>query len=217
MNPPEKPGASTPGALNEVNMQIILASKSPRRQELLAQLGLRDFIIRPAAHEAEPDESLPRGEALAQVALQKALDVQSTLAGSTEDAVIIGADTMVCLGDRLLGKPADAEEAREMLRALSGNRHTVYTGLALVRGGRQLCAFEETDVYFRDLSEEEIESYLRREQVLDKAGAYAIQGPAGAFIHRIDGDYFNVVGLPLCRLGLMLREIGADIFENDIG
>ena len=194
-------------------MELILASASPRRRELLGLLGLQDFKVCLAQSETAPDPKLAPGPALEQVALAKALEVQAGLSPAARaDSLLIGADTMVFLAGRLLGKPRDLEEAAKMLAALSGNRHSVYTALALVRGPRQLCAFEKTDVYFRPLDRAEILSYLSREQVLDKAGAYAIQGPAAAFVERIEGDFFNVVGLPLCRLGLLLREMGLNIF-----
>ncbi len=199
-------------------MQIVLASQSPRRRELLRLLGIRDFAVLPARTEAEPDLSLAPGPALEQVALSKALDVQRGLtAEAQEDSLIIGADTMVFLEGRLLGKPRDLEEAGQMLQALSGKVHQVYTALALCQGERRQSDSVKTDVYFRGLTAAATGAYLRREQVLDKAGAYAIQGLAAGFIEKIDGDYFNVVGLPLCRLTGMLRDFGFDVFGEDIG
>ena len=128
-----------------------------------------------------------------------------------EDDVVIAADTVVCLDDEILGKPADEADARRMLRALSGRDHRVFTGVTAARGGTVLSAFEETAVHFRPLDEREIDAYIATGEPMDKAGAYGIQGRAALFVRAIEGDYFNVVGLPLCRLGEILKKLGVDL------
>ena len=188
--------------------RLILASQSPRRKELLAQLGL-EFIIHPAVGEELLEEAIFPGEAVQRVALAKAKEVAGHV-GRGED-LILAADTMVCLKGRFLGKPSSRKEAKDMLEALSGQKHTVYTGIALVRLGQQekmLGDFVETQVYFRPLDQGEIDAYIETGEPMDKAGAYGIQGKAAQFVQRIEGDFYNVVGLPLCRLVEMLREMG---------
>ena len=189
-------------------MKLILASNSPRRQELLRQIGL-DFEVIAAESEALPDENLTPDMAVAEIALQKAKDVRRQL-GDTgkEEQLIIAADTMVCLKGALLGKPLDEGHAREMLAMLSDKKHTVYTGIALLQGNKQMCDTVATDVYFRKLTKEEISAYVTEGEPMDKAGAYGIQGKAAHFVSRIDGDFYNVMGLPLCRLWEMLKEMG---------
>ncbi len=180
---------------------IILASQSPRRREILSLLGL-PFEVRLPRCDEDIDCPNP-AELVKALAVRKA---NACLHG-TEDAVI-AADTVVGIDGRLLGKPCDREEAREMLRALSGRKHTVYTGAALLYRG-QLWAFcEETQVYFRELSDGLIESYVASGEPMDKAGAYGIQGIGGRFVRRIEGDYYNVMGLPLCALSVVMEEQG---------
>lgn len=188
-------------------MRILLASASPRRRELLEMLGVKGLVILPANTD-ETVTGLPPEETVQAIALEKAKAVAGSAAASD---VIIAADTLVYLDGGALGKPRDAADAAAMLRRLSGNRHTVYTGVALIQGGRELTFFERTDVFFRALSEEEIAAYIRTGEPMDKAGAYGAQGRGAAFIERIEGDFFNVVGLPLCRLALTLRELGVDL------
>ena len=188
-------------------MKLILASNSPRRQELLRQIGL-DFEIIAAKSEALPDENLTPGMAVAEIALQKAKDVQRQLGDAGKDKLIIAADTMVCLKGALLGKPLDEGHAREMLSRLSGEKHTVYTGIALLQDDKRMCDTVATEVYFRKLTEDEISAYVAEGEPMDKAGAYGIQGKAAHFVSRIDGDFYNVMGLPLCRLWEMLKEMG---------
>lgn len=185
---------------------IILASASPRRRELLAGLGL-PFDIVPA----RGDEHTPsRGDAagiVQSLSAAKAAEVAARYPG----ALVIGADTVVELGGEILGKPADEADAAAMLRRLSGADHRVFTGLTLIREGRSLSRAEATTVRFRPLSDREIEAYVASKEPMDKAGAYAIQGLASLFVQGITGDYFNVVGLPLCLLGQMLEEFGVSI------
>ena len=183
---------------------IILASASPRRRELLTQMGITDFTVRPARGEERARPGLPPDELVEQLALQKAREVQRT--AGAED-IIIGADTVVALDGAVLGKPKDEAEARAMLRALAGRTHHVYTGLALLHGGEERTAHEETAVTFRPIGNDEIEAYLATGESMDKAGAYGIQGRACVFVSSIRGDYYNVVGLPVCRLSQMLRAL----------
>ena len=187
-------------------MQIILASQSPRRQELMRQIGL-SFTVLPAQHEALPNENLPFAEAVREIAVQKAQDVANYLGENGEDKLIIAADTMVCLKNELLGKPISEADAKNMLKRLSGETHTVYTAVVLYQNGKIHSDTVATDVTFRKLSDAEIVSYVSTGEPLDKAGAYGVQGLAAHFVSRIEGDFYNVVGLPLCRLWEMLDEI----------
>ena len=193
-------------------MKIILGSGSPRRKELLGMLGL-DFTVIPAQSEQEVSPLLGPDENVKQIALAKAVSVAKTLSdcATADDTVIIAADTIVYLCGAVLGKPRDNEDAKAMLRALSGQRHTVYTGVALLHKGVQITAAESTDVWFRQLLPGEIDAYVETGDPMDKAGAYGAQGHAAKFIERIDGDFFNVMGLPLCRLTVMLRELGVKL------
>ena len=188
-------------------MKIILASASPRRRELLSALGL-EFEVRPALGEEHPEPGLSGGETAMRLSRAKCLEIA---AGAEEDDVVIAADTVVCLDDQILGKPADEEDAARMLKALSGRDHRVYTGVTVARGGRVLSDFEETAVHFRPLSEREIAAYIATGEPMDKAGAYGIQGRASLFVRGIEGDYFNVMGLPLCKLGEMLKQLGIEL------
>lgn len=189
--------------------RIVLASKSPRRRELLSLLGFTDFLILPAEGEEAPGERAP-GDAVERIALSKAREslARYRAEGGAEDALVIAADTLVYLDGRPLGKPADEKDAKDMLRRLSGKKHLVCTGVALLTGGREHVFHEETAVYFRDLSDEEIDGYIRSGEPMDKAGAYGAQGLGSLFIRRLEGDFFNVVGLPVCRLAQELKELG---------
>lgn len=189
-------------------MSIILASNSPRRRELLAQIGIRDFqILSPDVDEAvEPGLSPARMvEALS---LRKA---QAAAGRAGADDLIIAADTVVALDGRVLGKPQDQGEAFAMLSALSGREHRVYTGVTVLGGGQAATEHEETAVTFRALSPEEIRDYIATGEPMDKAGAYGIQGVGALLVQGIRGDYCNVVGLPLFRLGRMLSGFGVKL------
>ncbi len=181
---------------------VVLASGSPRRREILEQIGL-DFSVM-VSH---ADETIPEGTepyyAVQTLAFLKAADVAK---GADESAIVIGADTVVVVDDEILGKPKDAEDAKGMLRLLSGRSHSVLTGVAVVRrsDGKSVSLTVETKVHFRKLSEMEIASYVATGEPLDKAGAYGVQGLGGLFVDKIEGDYYNVVGLPLSRLGRLL-------------
>ncbi len=187
-------------------MSIVLASASPRRRELLEMMGL-EFEIIPAKDELDA-EGLSPAEAVSKIALGKALSVAKF---RDENDLVIAADTLVCLDGELLGKPKDEAEAFEMLKKLSGNEHQVYTGIAVSQGGKSASGAEMTKVRFCKMSDEDIKNYIATFEPMDKAGAYGIQGTAGAFVEGICGDYFNVMGLPICSLTLLLRQFGVTV------
>lgn len=183
-----------------VKKQIILASGSPRRKELLSYIA-DEFAVIPSSLE-EIAYGAPREQTL-KLAKDKARDV----AKSYPDAVVIGADTLVAIGGRVLGKPRDKEDAASMLRALSGRTHEVYTGVAIVCGGNVMTECVVTKVTFDAMTDEEIASYIETGEPMDKAGAYGIQGYCGKFIRGIQGCYFNVMGLPQNTLYGMLKKL----------
>ena len=188
-------------------MKLILASQSPRRRELLERMGLTEFEIRPAAGEEIAFPDLTPAQLVEDLSRQKAREI--ALTAQAED-VIIAADTVVAADGRVLGKPHCVEEARDMLRFLSGRTHTVYTGVTVQQGEQVLTQHEATDVVFRPLTEAEIAAYVATGEPMDKAGAYGIQGRGCVLVEGIRGDYYNVMGLPVCRLGLMLQNFGVD-------
>jgi len=187
-------------------MKLILASSSPRRAEILANAGLPFSVLSSAV-----DESPYPGETPAAL-VQRLANAKADLvtARAIGPAIILAADTVVVLDDKILGKPSSVEDARHMLRQLSGRTHSVLTGVALVRlpVGERRQFIESTLVHFRPITDEELSSYLATEEPYDKAGAYAIQGQAGRYIPRIEGCYFNVVGLPLSRVLTELKGLG---------
>lgn len=188
--------------------QIILASQSPRRRQLLGQIGLTDFdILVPDADESY-DAALPPQEIVCSISRKKAQAARA-LCGNSE-AVILAADTMVFLDGLRLGKPHSEAEAYQMLSALSGREHLVCTGVTVCRGERLETRPETTSVRFADLSEEDIRRYIATGEPMDKAGAYGIQGYGALLIEGISGDYYNVMGLPVCRLGQILGELGVN-------
>ena len=180
-------------------MELILASQSPRRQELLGLLRL-PFTVR-VADVDETMEPCPPEEAVARLSRKKAEAVPRT-----DREVVIGADTVVVLDGNILGKPADAADAFRMLRFLSGRRHQVMTGVTVLQGNRAVTVTEVTEVSFRQLTDREILDYIATGDPMDKAGSYGIQSGGALFVDGICGDYYNVVGLPLCRLGQILKE-----------
>lgn len=191
-------------------MKIILASQSPRRKELLERMGIKDFeTISPNVDESA-FHGLPPEELVRRLSAEKAAAVAGKVG---EDAIVIAADTVVALEGAVLGKPADELDAFKMLSALSGVRHQVYTGVTVCRGGEKQTAHEVTDVTFRELSEREIEDYISTGEPMDKAGAYGIQGYGALLIQGISGDYYNVMGLPVCRLSGMLARFGVDCLK----
>lgn len=187
-------------------MAMILASQSPRRRELLGQMGF-SFTVRPARGEELPHPELTPAQLVEELARQKALEVSS---GADADDVVVAADTVVAIDGKVLGKPHDKVHAAQMLSALSGREHTVYTGVAVKRGETLLVEHEATQVRFRPLTEREIDLYIQTGEPMDKAGSYGIQGYGALLVEGIRGDYFNVVGLPICRLGRMLAQVGED-------
>ena len=181
-------------------MRLILASQSPRRQQLLQLLRVT-FTVCPA----DIDEGMdPKKPPQAEVARVSKLKAEATAREPGD--VVIAADTIVVLQDRVLGKPADKAEAVSMLRDLSGRDHQVMTGITVLRNDRAITHTEITDVHFRPLTQEEILRYVETGEPMDKAGAYGIQGFAAPFVEGIRGDYFNVVGLPVCKLSQILQE-----------
>ena len=154
-----------------------------------------------------PPEGVSAGETAKALSLAKAREV----AENHPDGTVIGADTVVAIDDKILGKPHSQEQAAQMLSLLSGREHRVYTGVTVIRGGRTLSRWEETKVFFRTMTEEEIAAYVATGEPMDKAGAYGYQGRASVYVERIEGDFFNGVGLPLCRLGTMLSELGVTL------
>jgi septum formation protein len=190
-------------------MKLILASASPRRAEILRNAGF-PFDIFPA----DVDETILRDERaedyVRRLAEEKARVAMERLTPHSVPAIVIGTDTTVVADGRILGKPADKEDARRMLRLLSGQTHEVLTGLSVTRSAdsRSASHVETTRVIFASLSESEIENYLASGEPFDKAGAYGIQGIGGRYVTRIEGCYFNVMGLPLSRLWSMLRDFG---------
>ena len=188
-------------------MAILLASQSPRRRHLLEQMGITRFIVRPAQGEELAAPGLTPGELVEALSRQKALEIS---AGAGSEDLIIAADTVVAVDGRVLGKPHSPEHAVEMLQSLSGREHTVYTGVTVCRGEQMLTEHEATLVRFRPLTGDEIAAYIATGEPMDKAGSYGIQGRGALLVEGISGDYFNVVGLPLCRLGRMLARFGVD-------
>lgn len=190
---------------------IVLASASPRRQELLRRIGIADFDVRiPAVEESCPAGLSPRGT-VEYISREKA-DAAAVLC--TPEEIVITADTMVFLDGRRLGKPADEADALRMLTALQGRRHTVCTGVTVGRGGCRFTESESTDVYFRPATARELRAYIRTGEPMDKAGAYGVQGKGALLVERLDGDFFNVMGLPLLRLSRMLERFGVALLEE---
>ena len=189
-------------------MQLILASGSPRRKELLGLFGV-PFVVRAADIDETMDPYKPPVDEVARVSCLKA----QTVSRGPEDVVIAADASVVCEG-RVLGKPHSEAEAAEMLHLLSGRDHQVMTGCTVARGSR-VCTFTEvTDLHFRELSDREIARYVASGEPMDKAGAYAIQGGAALFCQRMVGDYYNVMGLPVCRLGQVLKDMAPEILEE---
>ena len=189
--------------------RLILASKSPRRDEILSLAGYKHEII-----VSDADETVPAGtaarDAVAEISRRKA---QAVLDETCGDRVVIGADTVVENGGEIYGKPRDAADAERMLRSMSGGRHLVHTGVTVTDGAKSVTETVTTEVFMRELSDAEIAGYIACGAPFDKAGAYGIQGAAGAFVERLDGDYFNVMGLPLCRISEILSEFGIGLFD----
>ena len=199
------------------NMQLILGSQSPRRKQLLEMMGLSFAVVT-----AEVDESLLPHEApehaVRRLCERKAAAVAAALRPAAEDRLILTADTIVVQDGRILGKPADEAEAARMLRALSGREHAVYTAFALHpvpgEGGQKAAACSElvrTRVRFRAVTDDEIAAYIATGEPMDKAGAYGIQGRGSLLVEAIDGDFYTVMGLPVCRLAQALKRYGIPV------
>ena len=189
-------------------MDIILASQSPRRKELMGLFHI-PFIIRAADIDESMDPSKDPYDEVARVSRAKA----EATPRQTED-VVIAADTIVVCGGQVLGKPKDEQDAFRMLRLLSGRDHQVMTGMTVLRGSRCIVCTEVTDIHFRPLTDREILSYIRTGEPMDKAGSYGIQGGAALFAEKLVGDYYNVMGLPVCRLGQILKQLVPEIMEE---
>lgn len=186
-------------------MELILASASPRRKELLEKIGL-PFTVQPAKGEERITQKSPAAVVM-ELSRQKAEEIA---AAQTEDCIIIGADTVVARGDKIMGKPKDAADAKQMLRSIADDCHQVYTGVTLIRTGAhpQSVTFQEkTDVFLYPISDAELDAYIASGDPMDKAGAYGIQGDFAIYVKRIAGDYYNVVGLPIGRVYQELKRM----------
>lgn len=191
-------------------MALILASGSPRRRQLLSLFKI-PFTVRAADIDETMDPAADPRQEVARVSRLKALAVPRG-----EDDVVLAADTIVVCQGRVLGKPRDEQDAFNMLCLLSGRDHQVMTGWTLVRGEKVLSFTEVTDLHFRELTEKEIRSYIATGEPMDKAGAYGIQGGAALFCRRMEGDYYNVMGLPVCRVWQALGQIAPDWMEDKL-
>jgi septum formation protein len=188
--------------------KIILASSSPRRKELLSLAGIEYDVM-----STDVDESVRQGitphEAVSSLSLRKA----EKISGTFPERIVLAADTLVAIDGIILGKPCDQNQAYNMLKQLSGKTHSVLTGVTIAKGDKIINFVEETSVSFYDLSDEEINQYVQSGEPMDKAGSYAIQGKGCVFVKAIEGDYFNVVGLPIARTVRLLREF-KDEWQN---
>ena len=189
-------------------MHLILASQSPRRRELLG-LFRRPFTVQVADIDETMDDTLPPYDEVARVSRAKAEAI-----AREKDDIVVAADTIVVCAGQTLGKPRTEAEAAQMLRLLSGRDHQVMTGMTVLQGDRAVTCTEVTDIHFRELSDKEIESYIATGEPMDKAGSYGIQGGAALFAERMVGDYYNVMGLPVCRLYQILAEIAPEWMEE---
>ena len=187
-------------------MALILASASPRRQELLKLFGV-PFTVRVADIDETMDLSRPAFDEVARVSRLKALAIPRNA-----DDVVIAADTIVVCEGKVLGKPRDEEDAFRILSLLSGRHHEVMTGMTVLRGEEIVTHTEVTKIHFRELHPDEIRAYIASGEPMDKAGAYGIQGGAALFADQMEGDYYNVMGLPVCRLAMILRSLGLPIW-----
>lgn len=191
--------------------EIVLASASPRRKELLRQLIGDNFKIVPGSYHEKQQPEMPVLDLIIHNSREKARDVASL----TSSGIVIAADTVVLCDEEILGKPHTKDKAREMLRKISGKKVHVVTGLTVmdVDNDRQTSTSETTDVMIKQMSDAEIEGYIETLEPLDKAGAFAIQGKGAIIVEKIEGDYFNIVGLPLFKLNKILRDFGVDVLK----
>ena len=188
--------------------QIVLASGSPRRRELLQRIGITDFDVRVPQTEENFPEGLSPSEVVEYISREKAASAAQLC---TAEEIVITADTMVFLDQARLGKPRDEADALRMLTALQGRHHTVCTGVTVRRGDDILTQSETTHVYFRPASEAELRAYIATGEPMDKAGAYGVQGKGALLVEKLDGDFFNVMGLPVLRLSRMLVHFGVQL------
>lgn len=193
-------------------MGIILASQSPRRRELLGRMGIESFTVCPALGGETARPGLTPERLVEVLSLKKAKEVAGT---RPPDDVIIAADTVVAFDGRVLGKPRSEAEAAGMLKALSGREHHVYTGVTVCQNGKFFTEHEETAVRFRPLTRAEIAAYVATGEPMDKAGAYGIQGRGCLLVEGITGDYYNVMGLPVCRLSRILKRFGVNCLSGE--
>jgi septum formation protein len=196
--------------VNHQHKRIVLASGSPRRRELLSQLGVEFDVIT-----SDVDERVSPGLEASEVVMQLAERKATAVAALVQDGFVIGADTIVVVDDQILGKPASHGEAASMLQLLAGRAHTVFTGVAILDAntGKKRVSYRSTVVHMRNVDEADIDRYIRTGEPMDKAGAYAIQGIGSIFVTAIEGCYFTVVGLPLSLLAEMLWEFGINVLD----
>ena len=188
--------------------KIVLASASPRRHELLGRIGITEFDIRiPEVEESFPEGLTPQ-QVVEHISREKA---EAAAKLCTDDEIVITADTMVFLDQHRLGKPRDEEDALRMLTALQGRHHTVCTGVTVRRGTQVITESETTQVYFRSATKEELLAYIATGEPMDKAGSYGVQGKGALLVEKLDGDFFNVMGLPVLRLSRMLQHFGVNL------
>lgn len=194
--------------------RIVLASKSPRRRQLLEQIGL-EFEIRESEYEEDMAAMADPVELVKFLALNKA----KAVAQHYSDAIVIGADTFVIFDNQFIGKPKDKDDARRMLRLLSGQTNNIITGFAVIdtATGRVVNGFDRADVTIRELTDEDIENYIETGEPLDKAGAFGIQGVGAVIVEKVDGDYHNIMGLPLSKIYAILKEFGIDALARPTG
>ncbi|MBQ7968969.1 MAG: septum formation protein Maf [Clostridia bacterium] len=193
-------------------MKILLASKSPRRRKMLKELGVKYTLWNGEADESVNKEYKPHS-LVKLLAKRKAYAAYKDV--KAKDTLIISADTVVVLGNEILGKPKDDDDARRMLRSMSGSSHYVYSGVAAIYNGKTVSDYEKTQIKFRDISDSEIERYIKTGEHRDKAGSYGIQEKGGYFVESVKGDINNVVGLPVLKLRNMIyKEFNIDIFDN---
>ena len=192
-------------------MNIILASNSPRRRELLERIGVTGFTVWAPNVDESVEPGLSPADMVEELSLRKAQAAKNL----GPDGLIIAADTVVALDGAVLGKPRDENGAFSMLSALSGREHRVYTGITVLRGDKTVTEHEVTAVAFRELAPDEIRGYIATGEPMDKAGAYGIQGVGALLVSGIRGDYCNVMGLPVFRLGQILREFGLDLLRRN--
>jgi len=194
----------------EISMnKIILASGSPRRKDLLTQVGIPFEVI-----VSNADETItgPPDQQVQALALRKAIAVQNTRPSHND--IILAADTLVYIDNKVLGKPETPSEAFNMLKSLAGRSHTVYTGVAILHGSEKQVFVDSTKVFFRNLSDSEIQAYIATGEPMDKAGAYGVQDKGALLVDHIEGDYFTVVGLPIAKVGAALREMGIEVWGS---